>query len=76
MQQTSYFLHIIEILKKKYNINPKIKFVEDRKGHDRRYAIDMKKTNALLGDIPKNTFQENLETTIAWYIENSDWWDS
>ena len=67
--------NIIEILKKKYNINPKIKFVEDRKGHDRRYAIDMKKTNALLGDLPRNTFQQNLETTIAWYIKNSDWWD-
>ena len=46
--------NIIEILKTKYNINPKIKFVEDRKGHDRRYAIDMKKTNALLGDLPRN----------------------
>ena len=68
--------NILGILKIKYSLDPKIKFVEDRKGHDRRYAIDMKKTNALLGDIPKNTFQENLETTIAWYIENSDWWDS
>ena len=68
--------NILGILKVKYNLDPKIKFVEDRKGHDRRYAIDMKKTNALLGDIPKNTFQENLETTIAWYIENFDWWDS
>jgi dTDP-glucose 4,6-dehydratase len=68
--------NILGILKIKYSLDPKIKFVEDRKGHDRRYAIDMKKTNALLGDIPKNTFQENLETTIAWYIENYDWWDS
>jgi len=68
--------NILGILKVKYSLDPKIKFVDDRKGHDRRYAIDMKKTNALLGDIPKNTFQENLETTIAWYIENSDWWDS
>ena len=68
--------NILDILKVKYNLDPKIKFVEDRKGHDRRYAIDMKKTNALLGDIPKSTFQENLETTIAWYIENSNWWDS
>ena len=66
----------LNILKTKYNINPIIKFVEDRKGHDRRYAIDMKKTNALLGDLPRNTFQQNLETTIAWYIKNSDWWDS
>ncbi|MDB9908018.1 dTDP-glucose 4,6-dehydratase [Gammaproteobacteria bacterium] len=68
--------NILGVLKVKYSLDPKIKFVEDRKGHDRRYAINMKKTNALLGDIPKNTFQENLETTIAWYIENSDWWDS
>ena len=66
---------IIKILHAKYDLNPRIKFVEDRKGHDRRYAIDMSKTNALLGALPKNTFEENLEKTIDWYVQNFDWWD-
>jgi len=66
---------IIEILKSKYNLNPKINFVEDRKGHDKRYAINMKKTHDFIGELPKNSFQINLEQTISWYIENSKWWD-
>jgi dTDP-glucose 4,6-dehydratase len=66
---------IIKILKSQYNLNPRIKFVDDRKGHDARYAINMKKTNSFLGELPRKTFQENLEKTIAWYIKNSDWWD-
>ena len=67
--------NIIKILKSQYNLNPRIKFVDDRKGHDARYAINMKKTNSFIGELPRKTFQENLEKTIAWYIKNSDWWD-
>ena len=67
--------NIIKILQSQYNLNPKIKFVDDRKGHDARYAINMKKTNSFLGELPRKTFQENLEITIAWYIKNSDWWN-
>ena len=67
--------NIIEILQSQYNLNPRVKFVDDRKGHDARYAINMKKTNSFLGELPRKTFQENLEKTIAWYIKNSDWWD-
>jgi len=67
--------NIIKILESHYNLNPKIKFVGDRKGHDARYAINMKKTNSFIGELPRKTFQENLEKTIAWYIKNSDWWD-
>ncbi len=66
---------IIEILKSKYNFNPKINFVEDRKGHDKRYAINMKKTDDFIGKLPKNSFKENLEKTISWYMKNSEWWD-
>ncbi len=66
---------IINILKSKYNLNPIIKFVDDRKGHDKRYAINMKKTNNVIGELPQNTFQDNLEQTISWYIENPDWWE-
>jgi dTDP-glucose 4,6-dehydratase len=67
--------NIIKILESHYNLNPKIKFVGDRKGHDARYAINMKKTNSFIGELPRKTFQENLEKTIAWYVKNSDWWD-
>ena len=67
--------NIIKILESHYNLNPRIKFVGDRKGHDARYAINMKKTNSFIGELPRKTFQENLEKTIAWYIKNSDWWD-
>ena len=67
--------NIIKILKSYYNLNPRIKFVGDRKGHDARYAINMKKTNSFIGELPRKTFQENLEKTIAWYVKNSDWWD-
>ena len=67
--------NVIKILQSQYNLNPKIKFVDDRKGHDARYAINMKKTNSFLGELPRKTFQENLEKTIAWYIKNSDWWN-
>ena len=67
--------NIIKILQSQYNLNPKIKFVGDRKGHDARYAINMKKTNSFIGELPRKTFQENLEKTIAWYVKNSDWWD-
>ena len=67
--------NIIKILQSQYNLNPRVKFVDDRKGHDARYAINMKKTNSFLGELPRKTFQENLEKTIAWYVKNSDWWD-
>jgi len=67
--------NIIKILESHYNLNPRIKFVGDRKGHDARYAINMKKTNSFIGELPRKTFQENLEKTIAWYVKNSDWWD-
>jgi dTDP-glucose 4,6-dehydratase len=67
--------NIIKILESHYDLNPKIKFVGDRKGHDARYAINMKKTNSFIGELPRKTFQENLEKTIAWYVKNSDWWD-
>ena len=67
--------NIIQILETKYQLQPKIIFVEDRKGHDQRYAVDMSKTDEYLQTNGHGNFQQNLEETIAWYIENSDWWD-
>ena len=53
-----------------------INFVEDRPGHDFRYAIDANKINSKLGWFPKESFESGIEKTIQWYINNVDWWDS
>ena len=50
-----------------------ITFVEDRPGHDRRYAINDTKINADLGWQPERTFEEGLRNTINWYIQNPEW---
>jgi dTDP-glucose 4,6-dehydratase len=53
-----------------------IRFVKDRAGHDRRYAIDASKINRELGWEPSVTFEEGLEKTVDWYLSNSDWLES
>lgn len=50
-----------------------IKFVDDRLGHDRRYAIDSTKIQEELGWKPKYTFETGIKETIQWYLENQDW---
>ena len=50
-----------------------IKFVEDRLGHDRRYAISNVKISAELGWKPSLTFEEGIKITIDWYLNNQDW---
>lgn len=50
-----------------------IKYVADRPGHDRRYAIDASKMQNKLGWIPEETFETGLYKTIQWYLENSEW---
>jgi len=49
-------------------------FVEDRKGHDRRYAIDESKSRGELGYAPTRDFAEGLAQTLAWYLANESWW--
>lgn len=51
-----------------------LQFVEDRKGHDRRYAIDWSKINKELGWHPEVTLEEGLEQTVRWYQDNPTWW--
>ena len=53
-----------------------IKFVKDRLGHDRRYAIDSSKMKKELNWEPEYTFEEGIAETIQWYIDNEDWWRS
>lgn len=49
-------------------------FVQDRAGHDRRYAIDEGKARAELGFAPELTFKQGLARTIDWYLANEGWW--
>ncbi|BBW97703.1 dTDP-glucose 4,6-dehydratase [Geobacillus sp. FSL W8-0032] len=51
-----------------------IKYVADRPGHDRRYAIDPTKIMTELGWKPKYTFEKGIVETIQWYIDNQEWW--
>lgn len=50
-----------------------ITYVKDRPGHDLRYAIDASKINKELGWSPSVTFEEGLEITVDWYLNNGDW---
>ncbi len=51
-----------------------ITFVEDRKGHDRRYAVDYTKIKNELGWEPQIGFEEGIAQTVQWYIDNAPWW--
>jgi dTDP-glucose 4,6-dehydratase len=52
-----------------------IKYVQDRPGHDRRYAIDPSFIKAKLGWSPAHTFEQGLEDTVRWYVDNPKWWE-
>ncbi len=67
---------ISSILKKKYSINPAFSFVDDRAGHDKRYAIDMSKAEKILNIKIEHNFDLNIEKTIDWYIINHQWWSN
>jgi dTDP-glucose 4,6-dehydratase len=52
-----------------------IDFVQDRPGHDRRYAINSSKVTRELGWAPQESFDTGLEKTVRWYIDNRSWWE-
>lgn len=68
----------IEIAKTILNLLGKdesmIEYVEDRKGHDRRYAINFSKIKNELGWEPQMDFKEGLKETVEWYKNNESWW--
>lgn len=70
--------HNIDVVKQILELTGKseslIKYVEDRKGHDRRYAIDSSKAKKELGWVPKKTFEQGLKETVEWYTNNENWW--
>ena len=53
-----------------------ITYVTDRKGHDMRYAIDSSKLQRELGWEPSLQFEEGIEKTVRWYLENQEWMDN
>ncbi len=62
---------ILDILGKSHSL---IRFVSDRPGHDRRYAIDFSKIERELGWRPEVSFEEGIQMTIEWYQKRKDWW--
>ena len=50
-----------------------ITYVQDRPGHDRRYAIDSSKMQRELGWTPEETFETGLKKTVQWYLDNAKW---
>lgn len=63
---------ILKVLDKPESL---IKFVTDRPGHDRRYAIDPTKIETELGWKPEFTFDTGIVKTIEWYLNNKEWWE-
>ena len=51
-----------------------ITYVADRKGHDMRYAIDPTKIHTELGWLPETKFEDGIQKTIQWYLNNKSWW--
>jgi len=62
---------ILTIVNKPENL---ITFVEDRPGHDIRYSLDSSKLRSSLNWQPRTSFQQSLESTVHWYVENDQWW--
>ena len=51
-----------------------INYVDDRKGHDLRYSVDISKAIKELGYMPRNNWEDGLQQTIEWYLANEAWW--
>jgi len=62
---------ILDLLEKPRSL---IRFVEDRTGHDRGYYLDFAKIRAL-GWVPQHDFQQTIEQTVDWYLQNRWWWE-
>lgn len=52
-----------------------ITYVADRKGHDLRYAIDPTKIHTELGWLPETKFEDGIQKTVQWYLDNKPWWE-
>ena len=70
---------ICEIMDENYprsngNYSDLISFVTDRKGHDRRYAVNATKIRNKLGWKPTVSIKQGLKITVDWYVNNREWW--
>lgn len=70
-------INIVRLILKRLN-KPEslIEYVQDRKGHDLRYAIDPSKITSELGWQPETMFNDGISKTINWYLQNEKWWKS
>ena len=69
-------IDIVKIICKALNKSEDlITHVDDRKGHDMRYAIDPTKIHAELGWLPETKFADGIQKTIEWYLNNKSWWE-
>ncbi len=70
-------IYIVNLILEKLNKSKDlIEYVQDRLGHDRRYAIDNSKITSVLGWKPEYSFVKGIEETIHWYLDNNDWWSN
>lgn len=51
-----------------------MQYVSDRPGHDRRYAIDARRSREELGYVPEESFESGIQKTVSWYLANPEWW--
>jgi dTDP-glucose 4,6-dehydratase len=68
-------LAILAVRTGKTDLNGLVRYVSDRPGHDRRYAIDWSETKEKLGWEPKKDFEQGLSETIDWYLTYRNWWE-
>ncbi|MCP8617496.1 dTDP-glucose 4,6-dehydratase [Salirhabdus salicampi] len=70
-------IEVVELIVEKLGASKDlIQYVEDRLGHDKRYAIDPTKLETELGWKPKFNFATGIEETIQWYLSNREWWEN
>ncbi len=62
-----------ELRPKESSYRDQITYVQDRPGHDRRYAIDASKIQQELGWVPEETFESGIRRTVQWYLDNAEW---
>ena len=71
--------HNIDIVRQVLKLTGKpeslIRYVKDRPGHDRRYAIDSTKAQTEFGWAPRHAFEQALAETVSWYVEHRPWWE-
>jgi len=72
MENIAIVRRLLELLGKDESL---IRYVTDRPGHDRRYAIDAGHIERELGWTPAHVFEDGLEATVKWYLDNREWWE-